>query len=337
MSTVMVEPAAMHGQRASRRPGLRRWGMFALVGVVLYLALYAWSEYLVYAHGERNRFYMVKTTPPTAFDYVILGASHAMPFSFADRNGILETGAGAKIMPLSIEGTGIVPNQFIFDYFLTRHTTRKVVYILDSFAFNGPEWNEVRLADRGLYKRAPLDPNLVATMWQFPAAREAIPGYLSGFDKINNSERFMADQSLMERERFDRVYRPVAQIDRERLRYLYPENQPADAADPYFARFEAFAAELRAAGMELIVLKPPTPARLEGRLPGEDEYDVRITALLERIGVPYYDYSGVVTGNEFFFDTDHLNRAGVSAFSDGYFIPLLKRHMADGLPRADAP
>ncbi len=332
MTMTATAPAAAPEGTGTDRRTMRGWLLFVLIGLAIYFGLYAWSEVLVYRHGEANRFFMVRTTPPTDFDYVILGASHAMPFSFSDRNEVLETGAGAKIMPLSIEGTGLVPAQFILDYFKTRHTTQKVIYILDSFAFNGAQWNEDRLGDRGLYKRAPFDPNLALTMWRYPSARPALPAYVSGFDKINNSDRFLRDISLMERERFDRVYRPNAQIDRERLRYLYPEDQPADIADPYYARFAAFAEELKADGIELIVVKPPTPARLEGRLPGEDAYDARVTAFLADIGVPYYDYSDVVTGNEFYFDTDHLNRAGVSAFSEQFFVPLLKRHLDDGLP-----
>lgn len=326
-----VAPAAggEHG-----RNWIRYWAIFVAIAVVLYLALYAWSEYLVYTHGEKNRFFMIRTAPPTEFDYVILGASHAMPFGFDDANERLEEATGAEIINLSTEGAGILPNRLMLDYFLRRHTTERVVYILDSFAFYSQQWNEDRLVDAGLFKRAPLDPALVAALWEYPWARPILPDYLSGFSKINNPDRFERDLPEMEG-RFDRTYRPVAQIDRQRIRYLYPADVDPAIIDKYMAAFEDLITFAQARGVDVIVMKPPMPPRLKDNLPNEAAFDARITAMLQEHGVPFYDYTGVVTEDPNYLDTDHLNRTGVNAFNEGYFAPLL-RELMSGPARAAA-
>jgi hypothetical protein len=61
---------------------LRRALVFVVVGLALYLGLYAAAEYLVYRHAERNRFFMIRSAPPATYDYVILGASHSAAFDY---------------------------------------------------------------------------------------------------------------------------------------------------------------------------------------------------------------------------------------------------------------
>ena len=51
-------------------------------------------------------------------------------------------------------------NRLLLDYFLVRHRTAAIVYVVDSFAFYSPEWNERRLEDARLFQRAPFDPAL---------------------------------------------------------------------------------------------------------------------------------------------------------------------------------
>lgn len=321
---------------AGGRRWVRHWAIFVALAIALYLALYGWSEYLVYAYGEKNRFFMIKTAPQTEFDYVILGASHAMPFGFDDNNEKLEEATGARIINLSTEGAGIMPNRLMLDYFLRHHTTRRLVYILDSFAFYSPQWNEDRLVDAGLFKRAPLDPALVASLWEYPWARPILPDYVSGFSKINNADRFERDLPEMEG-KFDRTYKPIAQIDRQRIKYLYPADVDPAVIEKYMSAFEDLITFAQAHGIEVLVMKPPMPPRLKDNLPNEAAFDAQVTAMLQRHDVPFYDYTGVVTEDPNYLDTDHLNRTGVTAFDAGYFVPLLKEHMADPAPGAPAP
>ena len=96
----MTQVAENFGDAApqAERSALRRWPRFVLIGVALYAALYVWAENIVHRHAERNRFYMVATATQPAYDFVVLGASHAMPLGYDDFNGVLEEASGALVI-----------------------------------------------------------------------------------------------------------------------------------------------------------------------------------------------------------------------------------------------
>jgi hypothetical protein len=302
---------------------VRLWPAFIIAGLVLYLAVYGWAEYVVRAHGEKSRLFMIATAPLKAYDFVILGASHAMPLGFADMNEKIEKATDSKVINLSVEGGGIVPNRFMFDYFAAGHETKAVVYILDSFVFYSKQWNEERINDPKLMKRALFDPRLGMMLWDSPA-RELVPGYLSGFYKINNPDRFERDIPDNELKNFDRVYRSNANIDRQRLAYLYPKVIDTSVVENYLGKFDEFAAELEKRGIKLIVVKLPLPNRVLTKLPGEADFTARIQAVLLAHNDELHDFSGVGNDDAFYYDSDHLNRAGITNFIDMYFVDLLK-------------
>jgi len=300
-----------------------RWRAFVLGGFLVYLGLYAWSEWLVYEYGQKNRFYMIGATAPQHFDYVILGASHAMPLGYEDMNERLEEASGRRVMNLSIEGGGIHPNRLLLDYFLTRHTADTVILVLDSFVFYSSQWNEDRL-DSAMLARAPLDPKLVTTMLRHSWARNEILPYVSGFTKINNRGRFSADIPRAESENFHRVYRPIPQIDRQRIAFLYPDEIDERLFAHYLAEFAALIDHIRLEGMDAVVLSPPTPARYRENLPNEDRFTAEIASLLEGRSVPHVDTSEAILDAAFYYDTDHLNRAGTELFIDEHLADLLR-------------
>jgi hypothetical protein len=308
----------------ARRNTLGKWGIFVLIGIALYFALYAWSEHLIQVYGEKNRFFMVSTAPAALYDDVILGASHAMPFGFADMNERLEQASGARILNLSVEGAGILPNRLLLDYFFARHGTRTVVFFVDSFAFYSTQWNEERINDAKLFVRAPFDIDLVRALWRYPWARPILPSYASGFLKINNGNRFAPDISDGEA-KFTRTYRPIAQIDRQRLAYLYPATTDPTQFRHYRAAFADLIGFARQNGADFIVVKPPTPARYRDKLPDEAEFDATMRSLLDLSGVPLYDLSTTITDDRYFYDTDHLNRDGVIACIDR-LAEILRQH-----------
>ena len=57
---------------------LRSAVLFVVIGLALYLATFAVSERLVYRSGHDNPFFKIATADARDFDWVILGASHAM-------------------------------------------------------------------------------------------------------------------------------------------------------------------------------------------------------------------------------------------------------------------
>jgi hypothetical protein len=59
------------------------------------------------------------------------------------------------------------------------------------------------------------------------------------------------------------------------------------------------------------LVKPPLPERIQRLIPGEAEFDAALSALAERAGASVRDLARVANDEKFFYDTDHLNRAGV--------------------------
>ena len=312
---------------SATRAGLRLWPIFILVGLALYAMLYLWSENLVQEHGERNRFFMVSTTPPSTINTVILGASHAMPLGYGDFNDRLEAASGGSVMNLSIEGGGILPAQLMLDYFFKRHAARQVVFFIDSFAFYSSQWNEDR-PDSAMFARAPLDLDLATTLLSYPWARQELLPYLSGFTKINNAERFAVDRSDAELTKFSQTYRPIPQIDRQRVAYLFPPEISQAEFQRYLGEFEGLAAMVAEQGATLILVKPPTPDRYRGALPDELAFDAAITAMVDRLGLTYRDFSTLLPGDENYYDTDHLNAMGVENFIATGFADLLRQQNA---------
>lgn len=298
--------------------------LFILVGLALYFAVYAAAEKLNYDYARRNRFFAVKTAPRQEYDYVILGASHAVVFDFEDMNAQLEAMTGSKIINLSNVGAGIIPNRLMLEYFLAGHRTKHIVYFVDSFAFYSREWNEERMQDTGLYQRAAFDPALAKLLFTNPNTRPVALDYTLGFSKINNADRFKSDIGDDEATRFAKTYRPVKQIDKQRFEYLYPEQPDPQLTAQYMAEFEAFLQDAKKRGIQVIVVKPPVPERWYKMLPNEQQFDQALRTVLARNQVEFHDLSLVSNEEKFFYNTDHLNRAGVLNFFQNYLKDIMK-------------
>jgi hypothetical protein len=318
-------PATTSPPEEEGRRFARRAAVFVLVGLVLYAGLYAASEWLVGQHAFRNRFHMVQTAPHPAYDHVILGASRAAALDYRDMNARLEEMTGSRIINLSTLGGGVTVNRFLLDYFLATRRTSSIVYVLDSFAFHSPQWNEERLGAAELYLRAGWDPALAWRMLREPATRRAAIGYTSGFIKINNQERFAPDVPAVEGAAFDRVYRPVPQIDRQRIEYLYAgvDESTDPGRQPYLEQFEEMILEARSRGIHFTVVRAPVPERFLQMVPGEAEFDRQLEAMLARYRVELHDLRREGNEPEHFYDSDHLNRAGVLALFENHLARLL--------------
>jgi hypothetical protein len=287
--------------------------IFVLIGLVLYGGLYVASEQLVHRFARRNRFFMISSAPRAHYDYVLLGASHAAVFDFDDMNARLEQTTGASVLNLAIVGAGVTVNRLVLDYFLARRETSGVIYVVDSFGFYSPQWNEERLNDTRLFLRAPFDLTLGRLLMSRATTPWAGLNYLLGFAKINNPDRFSLDVSEDEVARFNRTYRPVPQIDRERVAYLYPSADES-IRRRYFEQFEDLVRTVQERGMRFIILKPPIPQRVYRMIPGEADFDLQLKALADRHSVSIHDFSQMCNDDKFFFDTDHLNKIGVVNF-----------------------
>lgn len=300
--------------------------MFIALGLALYAGLYFAAERLMLHSGRSNPFFKIATTRDSAVDWVILGASHAMPLDFADFNAQMQRETGLRILNLAAPGTGPLYNRFVLEHFLRAHRAKNVLYVVDSFAFYSRSWNEARFADAKLLGRTPLDPAIAGLLLDYVRHEgvdpRALLDYVTGFSKINNRERFARDVWEGEAQ-FDRVYRPSASAVKKRIAYLYPDSATAAALDRYLETFSTLIATARRAGAGVVVIKMPTPAQYRSQLPDEAGFDLALARLLAAGEVQYRDFSRAIEEPQFYFDSDHLNRDGLTRFFARDLKPIL--------------
>jgi hypothetical protein len=290
---------------------------FIAIGLALYAGVYYAAERLMVRTAHSNAFFKIATVQDDAIDWVVLGASHAMPLDFADFNTGMERETGLRILNLAAPGAGPLYNRFVLEHFLRGHRARNVLYVVDSFAFYSRTWNEERFADAKLLRRTPFEPAIARRLWDYSRHEgvdaRTVLDYVSGFSKINNSERFKRDVWEGEAQ-FDRVYPSSATAVRKRLAYLYPEQTPEAGLRQYLETFSSLIALARREGMRVIVIKMPVPPAFHEQLPGEAAFDDAIVRLLATPDMGFHDFSLAISEPGFYFDTDHLNRAGLTEF-----------------------
>jgi hypothetical protein len=291
--------------------------LFVAIGLALYALVYAAAERLMARTAHSNPFYKIAAVREAPVDWLILGASHAMPLDFADFNAGMEKATGLRIVNLAAPGAGPLYNRFVLEEFLRRHRARSLLYAADSFAFYARAWNEERFADAKLLRRTPFEPAIALRLADY-VRREgvdprALLDYASGFSKINNRERFERD--IWEGEaQFERAYRTSGSAIAKRVAYLYPQGTPRAALERYLGAFDALLALARREGMRVVVVKMPVPAQFRGRLPDEAAFDAALARLLAARGVLLRDFSEAIDDPRQYFDTDHLNRSGLTQF-----------------------
>ena len=135
------------------------------------------------------------------------------------------------------------------EHFLVEHSTRRVLYVADGFAFRSPMWNEERFVGTKLLSRTPFRLAVLSRLASY-VTREGIDvrallDYATGFSKMNNRSRFELD--VWEGERtFDRTFKPSAVADRKRVDYLYPAvADEAAARTKYLSALAELAATAR--------------------------------------------------------------------------------------------
>jgi len=327
---------------------MRRFGnsalFFVAIGLAIYALVYYAAELLLYRTGKSNPFFKIATAERSDFDWVVLGASHAMPLDFADFNAFMERETGLRILNLASPGTGPLYHRFVLEHFLSKLRASNLLYAADSFAFYSPAWNEERFADPKLLRRTPWESDIARRMFRYSRQAgvdpRAVLDYVSGFSKINNRERFERDIWEGEKQ-FERVYRPSAAAVRSRISYLYPKPPDERIFSRYLKEFDGLRALAAQRDMRVIVIKMPVPADFYRRLPDERAFDEAITQTLARRRVPFHDFSSAIGEPRYFFDTDHLNRQGLTEFFNRQLKALLTGRSEEARPAAasgpDAP
>jgi hypothetical protein len=291
--------------------------LFVAIALVLYAALFYAADRLVYRTGKSNPFYKIAVAERGDFDWVVLGASHAMPLDFADFNAFMEKETGLNILNLASPGTGPLYNRFVFEQFLAAHRTRNLLYVADSFAFYLPTWNEERFADAKLLARTPFKVAIARRLFAYCLLEgvdpRALLDYVTGFSKVNNRERFERDVWEGEKQ-FDRVFRSSPTMVKSRIAYLYPKPPTVAGLTRYLDAFDDLVILADRHGIRVVVIKMPVPPDFYAKIPDEAGFDAAIGSLLAKRRVAFIDFSRSLTEPGFYFDTDHLNRTGLTEF-----------------------
>jgi hypothetical protein len=300
--------------------------LFMAIALALYAALYVASEQLLRRNGHSNPLFKIDQLSETSVDWVVLGASHAMPLDFDDVNAGIERASGQRIVQLAGPGTGPLYNRFVFEHFLHRHNTRNLLYVVDAFAFYSRTWNEDRFSDAKLLRRTPWDAALAARLARYVRDEGvevgALLDFASGFSKINNRERFERDVWEGETQ-FERAARPARGAIAKRIAYLYPDKTTPQALARYLRGFDTLLALARQQGVQVLVVKMPLPREFRQQLPDETAFEEGLAHVVAAHGARLADLSAAIDDSRSYFDTDHLNRAGLQAFIDRSLTPLL--------------
>lgn len=300
--------------------------LFVAIGLALYAALFYAAEQLVYRTGKSNPFYKIAVADQPSFDWVILDASHAMPLDFADFNAFMEKETGLRILNLASPGTGPLYNRFVFEQFLAKHRTRNLLYVADSFAYFLPTWNEERFSDAKLIGRTPFDAAIARRLLSYSlhdgVDPRALLDYVTGFSKINNRERFEPDIWEGEKQ-FDRVFRSSPTMIRSRIAYLYPKPPTSAGLARYLSVFDDLIMLARRQGIRVVVITMPVPPDFYSQIPDEGGFEAALGSLLTKREVAFLDFSSSLADPRFFFDTDHLNRNGVTEFFGQHLKAIL--------------
>lgn len=230
-------------------------------------------------------------------------------------DSIMQDETGLKIINLASPGTGPLYNRFVLEAFLRDHTAKNVLYVADSFAFYSRVWNEDRFSDAKLLRATPFKPATAWLLLQYvqhdSVGLRALVDYVTGFSKINNRDRLQKD--VWEGElQFDRVYRPSAAATKSRIAYLFPDSAREPVLSCYMEEFAKLLELAQRQNIRLVAIKMPTPGQFRALLPEESAFDAAITAASRDNGVRVHNFSAELDEPRFYFDTDHLNRAGVT-------------------------
>jgi len=300
-------------------------GFLALWGM-LYIAAVCVAEVTVARVGQGTAFQKLLSLKGQEVDWVVLGASHALPLVYGDVPERHRADTAQSMAVLAEVGAGPLYNSFVFQQALEDIRPKRLLYVVDSFAFASPSWNEARISDRKLLRKTPLRASTAMSMARITVRHKASPtglaDYLTGFSKLNPPDRF-PQAGWRGAADFDRTARISRHAVQSRIGYLYPEPPHADDTARYLDILDALFDMAQAADIEIVVVKLPMPDAFRTALPDEAAFDQALRARLAPRGIVFHDLSADVSDPGYFFDTDHLNRSGVDALYSNFLHEIL--------------
>ncbi|MHA7827558.1 MAG: hypothetical protein ACX93P_08355 [Roseovarius sp.] len=299
---------------------------FAVILLLLYAGMAIIAEVTVGRADRETAFQKLLVLRGEQVDWVVLGASHALPLAFGDVPERLRADTGQSMAVLAEIGAGPVYTRFVFRQALQDIGPDQLLYVVDSFAVASPRWNEERISDRKLLRKTPLRATTAALLFGVVIRQSSDPAalvdYLTAFSKLNRPDRF-SQEGWRGAADFDREVRLSRNAVQNRIDYLYPESANEAARARYLDILIALFEESQAAGVQVVAVKLPLPDAFREALPDEAAFDAALRARLDPLDIPFHDLSHELSDPDNFFDTDHLNRRGVDALYTGYLKDLL--------------
>jgi hypothetical protein len=114
----------------------------------------------------------------------------------------------------------------------------------------------------------------------------------------------------------------------KRIAYLYPGPRQPAALAKYLGDLAVLVDTAQRNGMQVVAVKLPTLSQFRSQLPDEAAFEAALTLLLAERGLGLHDFSAELDEPRYYFDTDHLNRAGLTE--------LFQRRLKAVLLEADA-
>lgn len=301
--------------------------IFAGCFLLLFASAVAIAERTVGRAGTDSAFQKLFAAQGTKVDWLVLGASHALPLNYGDVPARLQQDTGQSMLVLAEIGAGPLYNRFVFDQALRDLDIKHLIYVIDSFAFFDKEWNETRMTDRALLRRTPLRLSTARILTHLSLENLIDPrgllDYLTGFSKLNPVERFPQD-GWQGAANFDRQFRPSRHATAARMAYLYPHGvQDIEMMKHYLDTLDGLFDVAKTAGIDVVVVKLPIPDDFRASLPAENAFDAVLRDRLASRGVAFHDLSQEIGNPSFYFDTDHLNANGVDALYRDHLLALL--------------
>lgn len=303
-----------------------RAALFLAVFALIYLGLFLWSDRVLETRSDRNPFFRILQADQHQ-DWIVLGASHALPLGFEGMPTMIREVTETDTLTLAVAGGGPAVSRLVAERYFADHKADGVLVVLDTFAFLDPRWNEARLADADLLPKIPVD------LQTLPIFARAIPrgipagtvlAYATGFARINDRTRFEPDRWDAEA-KFDTAPRPSDAADAARISYLYPAPPSQGTVERAMADIEAMVGLARSHGAGIVLIYPPLPDRFRSRMPDMSGIETRLAALAGQLGVPVFDHRTLIPDPRLYFDTDHLNRAGVEHWLANGLGDILRR------------
>jgi hypothetical protein len=249
----------------------------------------------------------------TAYDVVILGSSHGRIFSSSKNHLRVENILNKKILNISKQAGGLLPEKLFLHYFYWRNnTTPNIIFFIDPAFFYSDRWNEKNF----FLEDEPLRLPFLLQAWRNGVNQDILINYVrSKFSIYWMTSRTpkSGDSNLHALE-----YRDPAAVTK-RLKFLYFDGLKEESFDHYTAILRDLVVEAASHHTKITFIFPTT---LLGDLPGTPEVKAALAEIKKDYPLDFYDYSNAITDVELFNDHDHLNTAGVVEFSKKYLKPL---------------